>query len=248
MPAGIGADGPCCSRRAVLVTVASGVGLAGCLGFGESKSTATRPATATQSPSETPTRTAPSTPTATETPTATDTPTEDRETRSPTPDRNQTQYDVGFPHRTLGHETGDHQLLGDGEDAENGVQPIRSAAEWRQVRTDGDRDTAAFFRDYEFVAETDFDTETLVVVQRFYGSGLRPQIESVSGVGTPRVTIQAERVGFMPVQTVEFRYAFVRLPTAGDEIDRITIEIEENDEEVTLVYDETGTSTPTTTP
>ncbi|MEZ3115879.1 hypothetical protein RYH80_08105 [Halobaculum sp. MBLA0147] len=245
MPSGTGSGGPRCSRRAVLATVASGVGLGGCLGFGDGESTATRPATATQSPSETSTRTAPPTATATETPTATDTPTDDPDTPTLTPALNQTQYDVGMPARRSGVDTSSGPLLGGEYGVAAGVAPIRSAAEWQRVRTDGTQAVADAFEGYEFVAETDFDTETIVVIQRDR-TGVRLRLRSVDGVGSPEIVIDGRRVDAAADRETDFEYLFVRLPTGGDEIERITAWISGYGTGSILVYDCACSSTPST--
>ncbi|MEZ3115880.1 hypothetical protein RYH80_08110 [Halobaculum sp. MBLA0147] len=246
-------DRPETTRRTVAAALASAVSLTGCLGAGATGSGAKTPTPPEASGSETLTRTAQPTPTATETPTATDTPTDDPDTPTPTPALNQTQYDVELPFQTRptllswGLLSG-VQERGSGSDIAASVRPIRSEAEWQRVLTNSDPEVVDAFEGNDFVVETDFGTETLVIFQRDYGYGLKPQIESIRGVGTPEIAIRGERVGTMPSQARGIKHVFVRLPTDGDEIDRITVQMEKNGGLVTVIYDETGASTPSTTP
>lgn len=241
-------------RRKVLTALCSSVALSGCLSSSDDETTDTATVvtsispTPTVSPTEN-TRTTVETETEsptrepTETRTATAEPTETPETPTPTPELNKTRYAVGLPYQTFGMSSTDAPLLGK-HDTHAGVYPIRSKQEWKEVRTDGDQNAAETFEGYEFIAETDFSSETIVIVQKSYITGVVMQLESVSGVGTEHISMEARRVGETPLNTRHFRYLFVRLPTDGEEIERITVEIEQFGETVTLEYDGSGTPTP----
>jgi hypothetical protein len=164
--------------------------------------------------------------------------------QTPTPQLNETKYPVGLPYQTFGVSSTTSPLLGEGSKPAASVHPIRSEDEWQTIRTSGSEQPAELFEGYEFVTETDFDSETIIIVQRSYITGVMLQLESVSGVGTNEVLIRAKRIGESPVNTRHYRYLFIRLPTDGDEIEQITVKLEEFGEVVTLEYDGSGTPTP----
>lgn len=188
------------SRRGVLSAVATATLFGGCLTAAEE---ADPPAVRAESDSSTP-----ETQTQTPTPTVAEGP-------------NETEYPVDHPNERANKDYGplfshDH----------GGVHPVRSRAEWQQFITEGPtHDSEGRLLDYEFITRTDFDSETVVIVEQKLVGGEKLRLQSVEGIGTPHLWLKVYVTGEEIYNLVVERYVFVRLPTKIEETKRITAEV-----------------------
>jgi|GEM_PF-1415566 len=229
-------------RRDVLSGVATTTLLGGC--------------SATESPeTESPT-TAPRTdpPSSTEAPSDTDENLSDTETVTPissdteTPVvTNQSAYPADQPLRIGSAEDSfqrwfdyDDPLIGDLDAdlaAENGaIQPVWSREHWRRIVTRATESEGVDPFAYEFVDETDFQTETVVVVQHAVIGGEWLRLLSVDGVGDPHLQLHVEQAGYEVANSYFYQYVFSRVPTDGTEIERITASVDDDPRSTRYVY------------
>lgn len=192
------------SRRGVLSVVATSILFGGCLATAEGSDS---PATRVEMDSST---------FETRTPAQVDTP-----TPTATEATNETKYPVDHPNERTNKPYGpliNHDY--------GGVRPVRSQAEWRQLVTEGPtHDSTDEFLGYEFVTQTDFDTEAVVVVEQRVLGGESVRLQSVEGVGTPHLWLNVRRTGTGIYNMIVERYVFVRIPVRDKCLKRITAEV-----------------------
>jgi len=231
-------------RRGVLSGVAATILLSGCLSEQsfETKSPTTTPESKSPSSTEplTPNPSDAGTPTSTSSDTETPTP-------EPTVVTNESEYPADQPLKPKSVSDSYSQWFGYDEPLllgpddvlpqNNGaVRPIRSRENWRKTVTNATEQEDVDPFAYEFVDETGFETETIVVVQHAVFGGEWLRLLSVNGVGSPHVRLQVEQAGQGSVNSFFYAYVFLRLPTDGTEIEQITAAVDDGQRSSRYVY------------
>jgi hypothetical protein len=232
------------SRRGVLVAALATTHLGGCLATENigAESSVTTPG------AESPSFTEPLTPSPSDAETPTPSPS-DTETPTPEPTvvTNESEYPADQPLKPKSVSDSYSQWFGYDEPLllgpddvlpqNNGaVRPIRSRENWRKTVTNATEQEDVDPFAYEFVDETGFETETIVVVQHAVFGGEWLRLLSVDGVGSPHVRLQVEQAGQGGFNSFFYAYVFLRLPTDGTEIEQITAAVDDGQRSGRYVY------------
>lgn len=232
------------SRRGVLSGVATTILLTGCLS-GRSpgtESSATAPGTEPPSSTEPPTPSTSDTGTPALSASDAETPTPE-----PTAAANESDYPADQPLKPSSVSDSysqwlhyDDPLFPSSDDVvpwKNGaIRAIRSREQWREVVTNATEQEDVDPFAYEFVDETDFATETVVIVQHAVIGGEWLRLLSVDGVGDPHVQLHVEQAGSQNINSFFYSYVFSRIPTDGAEIERITAVVDDGRRSARYVY------------
>jgi hypothetical protein len=115
------------------------------------------------------------------------------------------------------------------------VQPVRSQTEWKQLLQLGSEEARTLFSDYEFIAQTAFNRELVLVLQ------LRVHIDTSLQLRTleqDRDSIQfrvdQRRVGDR--DTLAMWYMFIRVPETEEPLERVEAEVGPGYRRIELVY------------
>jgi len=192
------------SRRSVVSAVASSTFLGGCLATAER---ANSPLVRSE-PSSSAAETRTSTQTDTPAPTTAEVP-------------NETEYPVDHPNERENNRYGPLISYEHGS-----VRPVGSRTEWQQLVTEGPtHGSVDKFLNYEFITQTDFDSESIVVIQQTVVSGKHIRLQSVRGIGTSHLWFNIHHAGEAAHTATVERYVFVRIPEKIREAERITAEV-----------------------
>lgn len=199
-----------------------GAVLTGCLGTDGLRGTGSESETPTLSGSETA-----ETGATTEPATDTEQPSDETESESPTgtPPLNETQYPVGYPwrQRTETFLSSPVCVLAN--------RPSFVLVDSQEAWQDLTADTPAL-SGYPFVADTGFDTKSIVCFEVRLTRGERPTVPDVTGVSDGKIVVTVTETGTPVVNGEACVSVFVRVPVPRSDIGRVTVRFVESGEEI----------------